>query len=140
MEGFILVALAIVAFYQLSLRQDRCADQMFAREFDGYERTYQHVVYSCLASTVVRKQMLSNVPLPFIPATHFSVHALCTTEDKHWFWFDCGITNMKISRTSLTPMTDDEAIRALKETPELLKQYFPDHHDDPSDSSQTPVV
>ena len=124
MESFILIVAGAVILYYLSQKQDLMADWMFGLEFDRFERIYQNVTYSCHDAIVVRKQMNSAMPLPFIPSTGYTVRALCLTEDKHWFWFDAGIRRMKLDRISITPTTPKEAFQALKDNPEILHQYF----------------
>ncbi len=127
MESFILIVASIFALYYLSQKQDLMATKMFGHEFNRFERIYHNTTYSCQNSTVVRKQITSGMPLPFIPSTSYSVRALCLTEDKHWFWFDAGIHRMKLNRTSITPTDSKEAFNALKDDPEILHRYFSNH-------------
>ncbi|WP_419536011.1 hypothetical protein [Endozoicomonas sp.] len=127
MESFILIVASIFALYYLSQKQDIMANKMFGHEFNRFERIYQNVTYSCQNSTIVRKQLVSGMPLPFVPSTSYSVRALCLTEDKNWFWFDASIRRMKLHRTSITPTNSKEAFNALKDDPEILHRYFSNH-------------
>ncbi len=125
MESFVLMLVCSLALYYLSKKQDQMASSMFGEEYGRFERIYDHVSYSCYESTVVRKQMTSAIPVPVIPSLSYSAKALCLTADGHWFWFDAGIRYMKIHRSSITPTTDEEALNALKDDPEILQRYFP---------------
>ncbi|WP_066016413.1 hypothetical protein [Endozoicomonas atrinae] len=127
MESFILIVASIFALYYLSQKQDIMANKMFGHEFNRFERIYHNTTYSCQNSTIVRKQLISGMPLPFIPSTSYSVRALCLTEDKHWFWFDASISRMKLNRTSITPTDAKDAFNALKDDPEILHRYFSNH-------------
>ncbi|WP_067518336.1 hypothetical protein [Endozoicomonas ascidiicola] len=127
MESFILIVAGTVILYYLSQKQDQMADWMLGVEFNRFERIYQNVTYSCQDSTVVRKQVTSAMPIPFIPSTGYSVKALCLTEDKHWFWFDAAIRRMKLDKISITPSNSKEAFDALKDDPEILHRYFSNH-------------
>ncbi|WP_257284612.1 hypothetical protein [Endozoicomonas sp. SESOKO1] len=127
MESFILIVAGIFALYYLSQKQDNMADKMLGHEFNRFERIYHNITYSCQNATIVRKQLTSGMPLPFIPSTTYSVKALCLTEDKHWFWFDASIRHMKMDRTSITPTNAKEAFNALKDDPEILHRYFSNH-------------
>ena len=127
MEGFILIVASIFALYYLSQKQDITADRMFGHEFNRFERIYQNITYSCQNSTIVRKQLTSEMPLPFIPSISYSVKVLCLTEDKNWFWFCASIQRMKLHRTSITPTNAKEAFNALKDDPEILHRYFSNH-------------
>lgn len=126
MESFILIVVSFLALYYLSKKQDQMANKLIGEEFSRFERRYNDVTYSCHDATVVRKQINSALPLPLIPATSYFARALCLTEDGHWFWFDASIRRMKLDRTSITPTTDEEALNALKDDPEVLSRYFPD--------------
>ena len=126
MESFILIIVSFLALYYLSKKQDHMASHLIGEEYSRYERRYNNITYSCPEATVVRKQINSAMPLPFIPSTSYYARALCLTEEGHWFWFDASIRRMKLDRTSITPTSDEEAFKALKDDPEVIQQYFPD--------------
>lgn len=124
MESFLLIAISVFALYYLSQKQDQMADAMIGSEFTRFERIYHNVTYSCQDATVVRKQLVSAMPLPMIPSTRYDAKALCLTEEGHWFWFDASIRRMKTHRTSITPVSSEEALNALKDDPEIVQRYF----------------
>ena len=126
MESFILIVVSFLALYYLSKKQDQMANKLIGEEFNRYERRYNNVTYCCPEATVVRRQVNSAMPLPLVPSTSYYARALCLTGDGHWFWFDASIRRMKMDRTSITPTTDEEALKALKDDPETLNRYFPD--------------
>ncbi|WP_448216729.1 hypothetical protein [Endozoicomonas sp. 2B-B] len=127
MESVIILFLCGLALYQLSLRQDKMAEQLIAQTFNRFERRYNDITYSCLNSTVVKKQLHGFPAVPLVPSVNYTARALCYSENKNWFWFDASIRNMKLYSTSITPVSQPEACDALSSDPEVLSQYFPEN-------------
>ncbi|KEQ18045.1 hypothetical protein [Endozoicomonas numazuensis] len=125
MESIIILFICGLALYQLSLRQDKMAEQMVAQSFNRFERRYNNVTYSCLDATVVKKQLHGFPSVPLVPSVNYTARALCLSDNNHWFWFDASIRNMKLCSTSITPVSLAEASDALSCDPEALSQYFP---------------
>ncbi|WP_263079681.1 hypothetical protein [Endozoicomonas sp. Mp262] len=132
MESILVMIFCALALYYLSRRQDQVAESLIGEEFDRFERIYNSVTYSCHDATVVRKSLHSSVALPIVPSPNYHARALCLTEEGHWFWFDASIRYMKLSHTRITPTTQDEALEALKDDPEILQRYFPNFGQKPS--------
>ncbi|WP_062268762.1 hypothetical protein [Endozoicomonas arenosclerae] len=126
MESVIILFLCGLALYQLSLRQDKMAEQMIGQTFNRFERRYNDITYSCLDAIVVKKQLHGFPSVPLVPSVNYTVRALCLSESKHWFWFDASIRNMKLCSSSITPASLQEACDALSNDPEVLSQYFPE--------------
>ncbi|MGI9276958.1 MAG: hypothetical protein ACR2PT_19190 [Endozoicomonas sp.] len=128
MESVIVIIVSAFALYYLSLKQDHMAGQMFADAFDRFERRYNDITYSCHDATVVRKLITGSINLPLVPSVNYTARALCLTDQGNWFWFDASIQWMKLSSTSITPATSEQASDALKDAPEILERYFPDNN------------
>ncbi len=128
MESVFVIILGAFALYYLSERQDKAAEQLIGDAFDRFERIYNGVKYACMDSTVVLRSLHRNIALPLVPSPNYSVRALCRTEEGHWFWFDAEIHYLKLKHTRITPSSGEEALEALKDTPEILQHYFPEYN------------
>ncbi len=138
MESIILLIICFLALYQLSVRQNRIANQLIAHTYSRFERRYNKVTYSCPDSEVVLKDVRSIPGIPMIPSIHYTAKALCMTEQKEWFWFEASIKFMRVQSTNIVPVKRTDAKKALQGEHELLLEFFPEEKNSQQNSDVKP--
>ncbi|MRI35050.1 hypothetical protein EOPP23_18945 [Endozoicomonas sp. OPT23] len=126
MESIILLIICLLALYQLSVRQNKIANQLIANTYSRFERRYNKVTYSCPDSEVVLKELRAIPGIPMIPSLSYTAKALCMTEQKEWFWFEANIRFMRVQSTNIVPAEQEEARAALQGEQSLILKYFPE--------------